>query len=59
MTSTNTGTKWIYIVEKVLPDEIHLSGGENYPSFKVVYQDELGEGNYEYVNLNKPDFTKH
>ena len=56
MTSiTNAGKRWIYIVEKVASDEIHLSGGEDYPSFKVIYQEDLDEGNYEYVNLNKPE----
>jgi hypothetical protein len=52
---TDSGKRWIYIVEKVTPGEIHLSCGEHYPSLKILLEEELGEGNYEFICLNSSE----
>ncbi len=50
--ASNSGKRWIYIVEKIGPGEIHVSGGQGYPTLKVIYQDELDQGDYEYSPVN-------
>jgi len=54
----NSGKHWIYIVEKVSSNEIYLSGGEHYPSSKIISQEELDQEQFEFASLKNLHFDK-